>query len=387
MLHQKKPIHWVLELSWQFMFYSIPYWVDLRAVLEWFCHKYCGGDYKSAAASSILISINVGWFIPSAIYGILYFAQIPFFEQYRCQDWVWNQDTSKRRTQYMEVVKSTVISLFLNQLGLTLFIRFLCNMAMSHTDDQEHVREWLLNVPSATEGFIKMMVSLMIFETVFYWSHIWLHSPSGYRYHKDHHAFYTPMALAGHWGSTVDGLVSLPLPAFAPVFLLGIHPTTLWFYSIIHTCHSSYDHCGYDFPFNPFQLIPFGGHAQAHNFHHSHNIDNFGLYWRFWDVVMGTNKHWERFCAKRDALIEKLQRGEEAIDDDYVIRDGVMLLRCVAEEADIKNGNDNLDFTFQYTLKSVDEEGNIISGKEAAAIKEATMVKETVATTDAKKSD
>jgi len=332
----------------------------MRGIVEWFTTTYFDGDYRSAVIWSILIVINISWFLPTICFGFLYWAQIPYIEQFRCQDWVWNQPTSKRRTQYIEVVKSTVVGLFVNQFLLTLFIKFFCTVVMSHTDDPNHIREWFLNTPNAFEAFVKMMLGLLMFETAFYWTHIWLHSPSGYRFHKDHHAYYTPMSLAGQWGSTIDGLVTLPLPAFAPVFLLQIHPTTLWFYAMIHIFHSCYDHCGYDFPFNPFQLIPFGSHAQAHNFHHSHNIDNFGLYWRFWDIMMGTNKHWERYCAKRDKLIEKLERGEEAVDDDYIIKDGIMLLRAVGEETDIKNGEDNLEFTFQFTYKNVDEHGNLI---------------------------
>lgn len=362
MLYKKTPLTWALELSWQLFFYSIPAIFDLPAFIDYTTINYFNGDYKKFTIWSIIFVLNIGWIVPNIFYGFLYIAKIPYFEQYRCQDWVWDQEPSKRRTQYMEVLKSTIVTFVINQISLSGLLYMMAIWAMRHTDDQEHIRQWLINHPSALEGFGKILMGLLAFETTFYWSHVWLHTKTGYPYHKDHHAYYTPMSLTGQWGSTIDGLVSLPLPAFVPVFFLNMHPTTLWLYAIIHTAHSSYDHSGYDFPFNPFQFIPFGSHAQAHNFHHSHSIDNFGLYWRFWDQIMGTDKHWKRYCEKRDALIEKIKKGENAQDDDYIIKDGVMLLRCVAEENDIAAGVDNLEYTFQFTNRKVDDDGNLVDG-------------------------
>eukprot|EP00461_Guttulinopsis_vulgaris_P004504 UN04506 len=274
-------------------------------------------------AWTIAIFLNIGWFLPNIFYGALYFLQIPFFEKYRIHDWVWNQEPNPRRTKYMEVVKSTVVTFFINQIILTITVVATSHFIMRDVTDMEEVKDYCINrAPTAFEAFWKQMAALLMFETCFYWTHRWLHSPMGYRYHKDHHAFYTPMSLAGQWGSFVDGLVSLPVPALFPVLFLDIHITTLWSYALVQTFHSSYDHCGYDFPFNPFQLIPFGSHAAEHGFHHSHNIDNFGLYFRFWDVIMGTNQHWERYRVKRDALLEKADAGLNAEDEDYYVKDG-----------------------------------------------------------------
>lgn len=357
----KSYLAWAIELLWQCFFFAIPAIFDVPAFIDWFTITYHGGDYKDFVGWSFVYAMNLGWIIPNFFYMLLYIFQIPFFEQYRCQDWVWNKPQSKRRTQYLEVLKSTIISFFVNQTIMSFGILQLSQFAMRHEPNQDAVRDWLVTMPAFWVSTVKIIISLALFETAFYWLHVWLHSPTGYRFHKDHHAYYTPISLAGQWGSVVDGLVSLPIPAFVPVFIVGMHPASIWLYAIAQTAHSSYDHCGYDFPVNPFQLIPLASHVEAHNFHHSHSVDNFGLFWRFWDNIMGTNQHWERFSAKRDVLFEKLKRGEKADDDeDYVIRDGVMLLRCVAEEEHIAKGEDNLSYTFQFINKNVDEQGNLI---------------------------
>ncbi len=74
----------------------------------------------------------------------------------------------------------------------------------------------------------------------------------------------------GNWGHPIDGILSLPFPAVFPVFFLHMHVFTLWQWTIMHIFHSQYDHSGYHFPYSPLQLVPFGTHADAHNFHHSH---------------------------------------------------------------------------------------------------------------------
>jgi len=363
MKHTKSSLAWGLEIANQLFFYASPAIFDFGQLLVNFADDYCGSDYKKATLISIIVAFNVGWFVPNIFYGILYVIQHPFFEQYRCQDWVWNQPHSARRTKYMEVLKSTVFTFLINQVIMTTLIYYIGIKAMAHTDDQAYIREWILDRPSILASFGKILLGLLIFETTFYWSHVWLHTPMGYRFHKDHHAYYTPMSLTGQWGSFVDGLVSLPLPSFVPVLVLSLHPTTVWLYAIIHTAHSSYDHCGYDFPFNPFQFIPLGSHGEAHNFHHSHSVDNFGLYWRFWDIIMGTDKKWNEYCAKRDAFLVKLKGGENVDnDEDFMVKDGIILLKCEAEKRHIAEGTDNLEFTFQSTYKHIDENGNVVVG-------------------------
>ena len=49
-------------------------------------------------------------------------------------------------------------------------------------------------------------------------------------------------------------------------------------------------HCGYDFSFSPYRLIPLSGSAEYHDFHHSRNVGNYSSFFSIWDSVWGTNK-------------------------------------------------------------------------------------------------
>jgi methylsterol monooxygenase len=51
--------------------------------------------------------------------------------------------------------------------------------------------------------------------------------------------------------------------------------------------HNISEHCGYDIPLNPFNLIPFSAETKHHDLHHSKIKCNYALYFTFWDRVFG----------------------------------------------------------------------------------------------------
>ena len=331
-MHKQSNTAWCCQLLWQVFWFSMPAWVDFAGASEWCADNLFDGDYKRTVLYSFAFFLNLGWILPAIVFGTMYVIKHPFFEQYRSQNWVWDQEESVLRTKYMKMLVDTFFSFLIGQFAITFSIIKLGESFMSHTSDQAHIKAWLLATPTAWESFWKQMVACLVFETLFYWGHRWLHTPGMYAYHKKHHQYYVPTTWAGHYGDFIDGLVSLPIPAIVPVLFLNAHPVTLWSYSILQSFHSCYDHCGYNFPFNPFNLVPFGATNDAHNYHHHENIDNFGLFWRFWDDLMGTNASWEKFRAKRDEMFDKMQAGETFEDEEYLIQDGVMVLKLSAAD-------------------------------------------------------
>lgn len=67
--------------------------------------------------------------------------------------------------------------------------------------------------------------------------------------------------------------------------------------------------------------------------------------YRFWDYVMGTNKHWNRFCEERERQIEEAKKHGGA-GADLLIKEGQVLVKNIGEMRDVKDGTDNLSFTF-----------------------------------------
>merc|ERR1711974_112076 len=59
-------------------------------------------------------------------------------------------------------------------------------------------------------------------------------------------------------------------------------------------------HCGYEFSWSPFRLLPLSGSSTYHNFHHRINVGNYGSFFTIWDTLCGTNKQYFKHLAKKE---------------------------------------------------------------------------------------
>jgi len=72
-------------------------------------------------------------------------------------------------------------------------------------------------------------------------------------------------------------------------------------------------HCGYEFSWSPYRLLPLSGmnffldfksfikgSSIYHNFHHSHNVGNYGSFFTLWDTLCGTNRHFFKYLANKE---------------------------------------------------------------------------------------
>jgi sterol desaturase/sphingolipid hydroxylase (fatty acid hydroxylase superfamily) len=187
-------------------------------------------------------------------------------------------------------------------------------------------KQWIQSIPPLHTMFLQLFGGCVLFDTLFYFGHRLAHLPIFYQFHKQHHLFTYPCALTGTYLSPVDSvfiqvclrnfkrsqcdLVLLTLswlcfshqslfPCFFSAYVFNMHLVTFWMFTILHITHSAYDHCGYEFPFSPFSLIPFAGHVRPHNFHHTHIVGNFAIYFRFWDWLFGTDQAYLLFEKER----------------------------------------------------------------------------------------
>lgn len=339
---KRSPLAWTAEIATQALFYSSPWLFDFPGKIHYIAKNWFNGDYAECMNILTLLVLAFAWTLPSVVYFTLYKCQFKCIEKYRTQEWVWNLEDSPRKTSYMEVVKKTAETLVVGQLGLmSVGTYFLFRYLVDTTDD---IAAYIDRLPHWSYAFGQLMIGCFIFETTFYWFHRFLHTKIGYQFHKQHHFYTVPISAAGLWGHTIDGLLSLPIPGIMPIFLLDMHLITFWLWIVLNVFHSSYDHCGYYLPYDPFNLIPFGAHADAHNYHHSHMVDNYGLYWRLWDIIMGTNQHWEQFKAERDTAVELLRSGKGSREHENfkIMEDGSVLVKAFGEKHDINGGPETL---------------------------------------------
>ena len=138
-----------------------------------------------------------------------------------------------------------------------------------------------------------LLLYLAAHDTWFYWTHRLLHRPAWFRAaHAVHHASRAPTAwtaMSFHPLEAIAGAVVIP----ALVFLVPIHVAVLGLVLAIMTVMGVTNHMGWEmFPralvhSRLGQWLITARHHQRH--HHNYGC-NFGLYFRFWDKLCGTDR-------------------------------------------------------------------------------------------------
>lgn len=147
-------------------------------------------------------------------------------------------------------------------------------------------------------------ISLYLFahDTWFYWTHRWMHGPKLFKLaHAVHHASRPPTAwaaMAFHPIEALTGAVVIPLL----VFVIPIHVAALAVVLSVMTVMGVTNHMGWEvFP----RFIwngPLGEWlitASHHQRHHTEYRGNYGLYFRVWDRLCGTDRGIGSFAAPR----------------------------------------------------------------------------------------
>ncbi len=138
-----------------------------------------------------------------------------------------------------------------------------------------------------------LLLFLLAHDTWFYWTHRAMHAPRPFRLaHAVHHASRPPTAWAAmsfHPIEAVTGAIVLPLL----VFLIPIHVAVVGLVLAIMTVMGVTNHMGWEL--FPRRLIHsrLGGWlitASHHQRHHEDYRCNYGLYFRIWDRLCGTDR-------------------------------------------------------------------------------------------------
>lgn len=139
---------------------------------------------------------------------------------------------------------------------------------------------------------LSVFLFLAAHDSWFYWTHRWMHRPQPFRIaHAIHHESRPPTAWAAmsfHPWEALSGAVVIP----TLVFLIPIHVGALGFVLFIMTVMGITNHMGWEmFP----RAIVHGRlgrwliTATHHQKHHEAYKGNYGLYFRFWDRLCGTD--------------------------------------------------------------------------------------------------
>jgi sterol desaturase/sphingolipid hydroxylase (fatty acid hydroxylase superfamily) len=147
---------------------------------------------------------------------------------------------------------------------------------------------------------VSVLAFLALHDTWFYWTHRWMHQPRMFRIaHAVHHESRPPTAWAAmsfHPWEAITGAVVIP----ALVFLIPIHVAALGVVLSIMTIMGVGNHMGWEmFP----RVLVHGAAgkwlitATHHQKHHEAYRGNYGLYFRVWDRLCGTDLGLGRFTV------------------------------------------------------------------------------------------
>ncbi|MBT2135337.1 sterol desaturase family protein [Croceibacterium sp. LX-88] len=140
---------------------------------------------------------------------------------------------------------------------------------------------------------VSLLAFLFVHDTWFYWTHRLFHRPSWFRLaHSVHHASRPPTAWAAmsfHPIEALSGAVVIP----ALVFLVPIQVAMLGLVLAIMTVMGVTNHMGWEmFPraIVHSRLGDWLITASHHQRHHDEYRCNYGLYFRMWDRLCGTDR-------------------------------------------------------------------------------------------------
>ena len=139
--------------------------------------------------------------------------------------------------------------------------------------------------------FVSFFGVIFLQDTCYYFLHLGFHHPLIYNWlHKGHHRSKNPTPWTSFALDFPEALIQ-GLFLVAIVFVIPLHFAVLAMWLITMTIWSLVNHLG-------FELFPsFPNHwlgkwfisSDHHSFHHRHFTKHYGLYFTFWDRLLGTN--------------------------------------------------------------------------------------------------
>ncbi|RFS22574.1 sterol desaturase family protein [Chitinophaga silvatica] len=154
---------------------------------------------------------------------------------------------------------------------------------------------------------LSVALSLVIHDTYFYWMHRIMHHKTLFNLtHLVHHRSTNPSPWTSYsfhlLEAVVEGGVLLVITVVMPM-----HPLSVLLFTVVAFMINVYGHLGYELMPKGFRKSPLFevlNSSVHHNLHHSKFKGNYGLYFRVWDRLMGTEhpdyvKEYDKVQARR----------------------------------------------------------------------------------------
>lgn len=141
---------------------------------------------------------------------------------------------------------------------------------------------------------ISILLTIVVHDTYFYWAHWLMHRKAIFPLvHKVHHLSTNPSPWAAMAFHPLEAFVEAFIIVIV-AFLFPVHPLAVALFLLFMMLYNVYGHLGYELYPKGFSKSRVGRWINTsvnHNLHHQHFKGNYGLYFLFWDRIMGTLQH------------------------------------------------------------------------------------------------
>ncbi len=148
--------------------------------------------------------------------------------------------------------------------------------------------------------FLAFPLMFIIHDTYFYWMHRLMHQKKLFPiFHLVHHRSVNPSPWAAYAFHPLEAIIEVGIyPIF--LFIMPIHYLHFFIFFLLSLIYNVYGHLGFElYPkgFSSHWLGKWINTSVNHNQHHQYFKGNYGLYFLFWDRMMGTvrNDYDEKF--------------------------------------------------------------------------------------------
>jgi lathosterol oxidase len=151
---------------------------------------------------------------------------------------------------------------------------------------------------------LSLALMLVAHDTYFYWVHRAMHHRRLFAlFHRTHHLSRTPTPWAAYSFAIPEAIVH---GAFVPLFLLVVpmHGLALLAFGVVQILRNVMGHAGaevHSSAFGPGRWLGWNNTTTHHDLHHEAGRYNYGLYFRWWDLMMSTEHPGYR--AKFEAIV------------------------------------------------------------------------------------
>ncbi|MFM9910669.1 MAG: sterol desaturase family protein [Chitinophagaceae bacterium] len=154
------------------------------------------------------------------------------------------------------------------------------------------------------------LLMLLLHDTYFYWAHRFMHHPAIFKFfHLIHHKSINPSPWAAYAFHPLEAIVEVGIVIIF-LFTIPIHKYHLGLFFLFMIVYNVYGHLGWEIYPKGFSRHWFGKWINTsvnHNQHHQFFKGNYGLYFLFWDRMMGTIR--EDYDQQFEDVVSKRKSG------------------------------------------------------------------------------